>query len=210
MRNQYVGASHVCTNDPHEVLDVHCRIDDCKPGTEVPQLAVKSTPQEWADSGRSLFENKRYLQAMHCFERAVLPREMAVANAYYLRECARNILSDSGGRANAFRIAAEAFLGSAMASTNMKLRYFLIAGDCFERGSDDRQAAKAYFDGEDYTKAAQLYSKNGMFDQAVEVIRVHRDRMDQSTVEQVNRVAGLFYFKEQRLEYVIFGSFIHN
>jgi hypothetical protein len=52
-------------------------IQCCTPGSDVPRLAVSSTPQEWEKTGRTLFTNKRYIQAMHCFERAGLDREAA-------------------------------------------------------------------------------------------------------------------------------------
>src|ERR1700736_2747429 len=82
------------------------------PGANVPQLAVSSTPEEWADFGKSLFLNKRYLQAMHCFERAGMHREVGVANAYSLREQARKIslVHRQDSAKAAFLVAAEAFV----------------------------------------------------------------------------------------------------
>lgn len=40
---------------------------------------------------RTLFSHKRYFQAMHSYKRAGMPREKAIAYAYYLREHARGI-----------------------------------------------------------------------------------------------------------------------
>ena len=141
---------------------------------------------------------------MHCFERASLPREMSVAHAYFLREVARKVTSGSRAkskaRSEAFTKAANAFIECAAIAMSRRKDYFKNAGDCYEHGGDDRKAAKAYYDGEDFTRAAQLYRKVHMFDEAVEVIRAHQDRMDGTVVNQVRDVARLFYFKELRLE----------
>ncbi|KAG1718561.1 hypothetical protein EDB19DRAFT_1837892 [Suillus lakei] len=51
-------------------------IRTCARGTDVPPLAVFSTQEEWASSGRSMFLHKRYSQAIHCFQRAGLCREV--------------------------------------------------------------------------------------------------------------------------------------
>lgn len=55
------------------------QVHNCTPGTDVPHLAVSSTPDEWADQGHTLFRNKRYFQAMHCYERAFLSKEAQIS-----------------------------------------------------------------------------------------------------------------------------------
>jgi hypothetical protein len=65
-------------------------ISTCARDTDVSPLAVSSAPEEWASSGRSLFLHKRYLQAIYCFKRANLHREVKVCEAYLLREAARS------------------------------------------------------------------------------------------------------------------------
>jgi len=179
----------------------------CTPGSDIPRLAVSSSPQEWEKTGRTLFTNKRYIQAMHCFERAGLDREAAVAYAYFLREQARAI-PHSGSKQivlqsqKAFCMAAEAFLGCSSSSANAKERivYSRNAGDCFERAEDDFRAAEAYHQAQEYTKAAKLYRKNANFDEAVEILTRYRSHVDAEVVENIFDVAKLFYFKAGELE----------
>ena len=63
--------------------------------TDLPQLANASTPQAWSKTGRMLFKNRQYLQAMHCYEHANLHRERDAAEAQYLRDRARKMPADS-------------------------------------------------------------------------------------------------------------------
>src|ERR1700683_3352895 len=136
---------------------------------DVPRLAVSSTPEEWTDVGKSLFQHKRYIQAMHCFERAGMHREVAVANAYCLRDQARIIPSGHRQSEAAFLKAAEAFIECAVAATKEKRAYYRAAGECFVKYGDNDRAAKAYLCAEEYTLSAQLYRKEGSFDDAVYV-----------------------------------------
>ena len=144
---------------------------------------------------------------MHCFERANLPREMAVANAYYLREQARSLLGSSPQRngpcLKAFIKAAEAFLDCASSASKETRTYFSVAADCFERGDDIKRAAKANLDAENFTRAAQLYRKVGMFDEAVQIVKDHKEKMEAHIADSIVDIARLYYFKEHELEYVL-------
>ena len=184
-------------------------IQNCHPGSDVPKLAVSSSPEEWEKSGRTLFSNKRYLQAMHCFERAGLNREVAVSHTYYLRELARStpITGSRSGvlsRQNAFLAAAEAFIecsGSAK-SAKEKTAYLRSAGDCFEHGRDDYRAAQSYAQAGEYNTAVKLYRKCARFDEAVAIVTRNRQEIEKEVAENLIGVARLFYFKGGELEYV--------
>jgi tetratricopeptide (TPR) repeat protein len=179
------------------------RIENCTPGTNVPQLAVKSTPEEWADSGKVLFENKRYLQAMHCFQRADLPTDVAVANAYHLRELARNVSSKSARDCSeAFVKAGDAFVDCASTAVKQKRAYYHIAGGCYEQADDISKAAEAFIHGENFTHAAQLYHKAEKFEEALGVVKAYHERMDVEVINQVKDAARLLYFKLQKFECV--------
>jgi tetratricopeptide (TPR) repeat protein len=154
----------------------------CTPGMEVPRLAVSSTAEEWEKSGnvglgeqdvlalkpcwrlgRTLFRSKRYLQAMHCFDRAGLRRETAVAQAYLHREHARNL---SGGtkqldieRARAFIVAADAFSHCADEAITEKKAYYRAAGECYAQASQHKSAGKAFLEAAEYTLSARQYRK---------------------------------------------------
>ncbi|KAF9524672.1 hypothetical protein CPB83DRAFT_909779 [Crepidotus variabilis] len=182
-------------------------IQNCTPGTDVPRLAVSSTPEEWAKTGKSLFSNKRFAQAMHCYERAGLVREAAVAYAYHLRDIARRIALNGSkqsirSREEAHHTAACAFLESAAASLNVKEKaaYFRNAGSCFEEAHDDFEAAEAYRNAQEYTKAAKLFRKCARFDEAVAIITDHVDQVEVNVVENITDVARLFYFKGGELD----------
>jgi len=183
------------------------QIQNCTPGTDVPRLAVSSSPEEWEKSGKTLFQNKRYLQAMHCFERAGLNREVAVSHTYYLREQARLTSNDGSKqrsllREKAFATAANAFLSCAMSATTMKEKkaYLRNAADCFENALDDFKAAQAYAEAEEFTVAAKLYRKCAKFDEAVAIVTDHRQFVEQEVAENIIDVARLFYFKGGELE----------
>lgn len=60
-------------------------IQNCSPGGDLPRLAVSSTPEEWGNTGHSLFGSRRYLQAMHAFERGGMAREAKIAHTHHLR-----------------------------------------------------------------------------------------------------------------------------
>lgn len=136
-----------------------------------------------------------------------MPRETAIANAYFLREQARKNHSgepkqSKGTRQVAFVHAAEAFISCA--ETNVKARntYFHIAGDCFENAGHFREAALAYLWATQYTLSAKLYRKMGMFDEAVDIVKVHSRKMLPDVVETITDVARLFYFTEHKLQCV--------
>lgn len=163
---------------------------------------MSSTPEEWAKTARTLFDNRRYPQAMHCYERALLPRERAVAEAYCLRDQARGTepCSDDTKRVSAFTRAAEAFWSSADAAVKEKTTYFRIAGECYEECGNDVLAAYAYQNAAEYTRAAQLYRKVGMFDEAVAVVKGHNVTPD--VAESIIDVSRLEYARGGKLKYV--------
>ena len=174
---------------------------------DVPLLAVSSSPEEWEKSGRSLFQNKRYLQALHCFKRAGLSREVAVSNAYYLREQARLMPAVESRkiqqtRITAFLVAADAFLECATAAINAReIRvYYRNAGDCFERVEDHYRAARAYVEAHEFTTAAKLFRECAKFDEAVDLVKRFRQEIDDDVAQYIFDVAKLFYFRGGELQ----------
>lgn len=209
--------SLLTSNLPQVFWTSRDEIQNCHPGSDVPRLAVSSSPEEWEKSGRTLFSNKRYLQAMHCFERAGLNREVAVSNTYYLREQARSmpITNSKSGmlhRQSAFLAAAQAFVdcsGSAK-SAKEKKAYLRSAGECFEQARDDYRAAQSYSQAEEYNTAVRLYRKCAKFDEAVAIVTHNRQEVDEEVAENIIGVARLFYFKGGELEYVHSKSILSN
>ncbi|TBU42438.1 hypothetical protein BD309DRAFT_866309 [Dichomitus squalens] len=178
------------------------QIQNCTPGTDVPRLAMSSTAEDWAKTALSLFNNRRYMQAMHCYERAGLSRERAVAYAYYLRELARTRPISRGGassRVSAFLAAAHAFVASAQKAVTEKSAYYRIAAQCYVDAGSDYEAAWAYAQATEYTLAAQYYRKAGKFEEAVEIIKTHKDRMQPEVVESIVDVSKLYFLREKQI-----------
>ncbi|KAH9017016.1 P-loop containing nucleoside triphosphate hydrolase protein [Lactarius pseudohatsudake] len=186
---------------------------NCTPGADVPQLAVSSSPEEWAKMARTLFSHKRYFQAMHSYERAGMLREKAIAHAYHLREQARGIpvrnRSGDNKRRDAHTEVARAFLASAREATIFRERseYYRIAAEAFLVLEDHAQAAQAFEKASKFTEAGQNYRRAGMFDATVSVIQNHGDAMDSSVASQLTDVARYYYLQRGDLKCVPFRHF---
>ncbi|KAG8979593.1 hypothetical protein FRB93_010040 [Tulasnella sp. JGI-2019a] len=177
-------------------------IEICKKGDAMPILAVQSTRADWAKSGRLLFAKKLYSQSIFCFGKAEQPLEKAIAEAYLSRQQARKLLSRDPKRSAAFVTTGSAFEYAAALSTEMQAqmkKLFLAAAECFIQGGRHAKAAKAYYNAEEFTEAALEYRKAKYYDQAVEVIHVHRALINPKTAEEVILVAKLAYVKANQL-----------
>ncbi|KAG6863622.1 hypothetical protein C0991_004590 [Blastosporella zonata] len=171
----------------------------------MPRLAVSSSREEWAVKGKELFERKKFLQAKHCYERASMMREMAIANAYYLRGEARKAPGGDSRHAReqrhrGFVTTAEAFIACAQEAGKNRKVYFRRAAECFESAAEELRAAQTYLEAHEYTIAAKLFRKLGLFDEAVDVIKHNEDDMQSEVVENIKEVARLYYFREAKLE----------
>ena len=181
-------------------------IQNCIPGGEVPRLAVSSSPEEWANTGRDLFSNRRYLQAMHAFDRAAMRYEAKIAQTHHLRESARSIpptnKESSLARQEAFRDAAVSFLECAQSAKGTEQKvYYHNAGDCYKEAgncSDNLEdyglAERAYQAAREYNSALKLYRKSDQFDEAVHIIQHHHEEVDKELADSVFGAARLFYF----------------
>ena len=166
-------------------------------GSDVPRLAASSTPAEWADAGKRLFKHKKYLQAMHCFERGGMLREVNIANAHLLREQAYTSGSTSK---KPFLDAGEAFLDCASATMKdkEKIIFFNNAGGCFVSYGDDIRAARAFYAAKEYTLAAQHYGTGGRFVEALHVIQTHRQDIESDVADKVYHNARIHYFQDTK------------
>ncbi|KAI6022561.1 hypothetical protein EDC04DRAFT_334245 [Pisolithus marmoratus] len=172
------------------------QIQICTPGTDVPHLAVFSTSEEWAESGHSLFQHKRYTQAMHCFESANMPREVGIAKAYRFRELARAKMGIAplSEQWQAFAKAADAFVKcGSEAFGRGKLQYYRTAAECYIRAANDHKAADAYLSAEEYELAAKYYRKAGIFNRTVDVLKSHSKKMSRDCAEELLTVCRLYY-----------------
>ena len=152
------------------------------------------------DATDSLFLSKRYAQASIAFQRAECPHEAAVCEAHLLREEARSQPNTAGvPRERAFIEAAVAFNSCAQSAPleleDERRTYYRNAGDCFSEGRRLGEAGKSYVEAEEYALAARVYRKGGLFDEMVEVLRLHRNSIDRDLVRSLTQVARMFYFK---------------
>lgn len=171
----------------------------------MPRLAVSSSCEEWASKGKELFDRKKFFQAKHCYERASMPREVAISNAYYLRGEARKIPSGNSRHLKerlhrGFVTAAEAFLDCAQAASKNRAIYIRCAAECLQLAPEELRAAKTYLEAQEYNAAAKLFRKLGHFDEAVDIIRNHKKYMQTEIVQNIEEVARLFYFREENFE----------
>ena len=172
------------------------QIQNCTPGTDT-HLAVSSTPKEWELFGHDLFKHKKYPQAMHCFARALQPRLVAICGAFHLREVARAKVGVAPPKVqeDAFLTAASAFMVSANDAPpgKDKLQYYRNAADCYVRAGDDRKAAEAFLDAQEYDLAARRFRKAGLFDKTLEVLHEHSQKISSESSEELYTVCRLFY-----------------
>ncbi|KAI0042885.1 hypothetical protein FA95DRAFT_1609833 [Auriscalpium vulgare] len=179
-------------------------IQNCTPGTDVPQLAVSSTPEEWAKMARTLFDNKRYFQAMHSYDRAGMPREKAIAAAYHLRVQTRTLhagdKTSTAERKAAYISVGNAFVSSAKDAVKERTEYYRIAAESFVSAEEYGKAAGAFANAQKYTEAVRYYHKAGMFDEAIETIRRHRSEVDEDVAEHVFDIARFSYLRRGELK----------
>ncbi|KZW00571.1 hypothetical protein EXIGLDRAFT_145235 [Exidia glandulosa HHB12029] len=196
------------------------QIQNCTPDTDVPHLAVSSTPAEWEEQAKSLFRAKRYLQARHCFQRAEKPYSADVANAYYLRDCAKTKPVSASKRLQderlfAFVAVADAFAQCADGETSgandrersvyyrragesyqeAGRRYFKRAAECFERAAE----RAGTYEEREAVRAAKLYQDFGDVDNAVRVVQHHKLQRHEESASII-AAAKLFYFNRDEIQ----------
>ncbi|KAG1764093.1 hypothetical protein EV702DRAFT_1283367 [Suillus placidus] len=143
-----------------------------------------------------LFLHKRYSQAIHCFKRADLRREVKVCEAYLLREAARSSVGVAllNIQQRAFTAAAEAFADCGAAATgNERRQYYRTSADCYVRGGQDFKAADTYLKAEEFELAANRYRKAGSFDRTLHVLTDHRAVIPEKTATHLWMVCRLHY-----------------
>jgi len=157
-------------------------------------------PNTSGDPSQRMFRNKRYAQASVAFLRAGRKREVAICDAYLLREKARSTsIITSAVRAQAFITAANAFITCAQDSPSKQVRerlaYYGTAGECYKEARDLKNAGNSYRMAEQYAAAARTYREGGYFDELVEVITRHGNALDSGLLERLTKVAQMYYFK---------------
>ena len=144
-----------------------------------------------------MFKNQRFAQAAHCFRRAHATSQANIANAYFLRELARRSPSeDKRAHAYSFAKAADAFRACAIETVRQAKRFMRIAGQLYAEACDDENAARAFLSAECYSEAALHFKNAALYEDAVTVVKSHRNTVDPNVAEAVVNVTRLFYLKD--------------
>ncbi|CAE6480843.1 unnamed protein product [Rhizoctonia solani] len=180
-------------------------IQECGPNDPMPQLSVSSTEADWAKSGRLLFNKRLYPQAIFCFEKAGLLVERDIAAAYELRKQARLLQAaksgDRAARRAAFARAASDFRGCAILSKGkQQTSCYLRAAECYLQAEDWKAAAEAFYSANDFDMAARNFRRAGCFEQAVGVVKNHKNNVQKNIADEIIGVARLEYLRTDRLE----------
>jgi hypothetical protein len=72
--------------------------------------------------------------------------------------------------------------------------YLKIAAECWSNSGDCSKAAEMFMKADEYTLAAQHYRRAEMFDQMIDVLRVHTVDIDRMIETQLMNDARKFYF----------------
>ena len=121
----------------------------------------------------------------------------AICEAFHLREVARAKVGVASRKAqqDAFLTAADAFMASGNDAPpgKDKFQYYRNAADCYVRAEDDRKAADAYLDAQEYDLAARRFRKVGLFDKTLEVLHKYSKNLSSESSEELYTVCRLFY-----------------
>ncbi|CAE6411540.1 unnamed protein product [Rhizoctonia solani] len=168
-------------------------------------ISLSSIEVHWVKTGWKLFDKGVYSQAAFCFRKADLLIEHDIATAYESRRQARLLrASPSVSRSMtcaAFTRAAEEFVGCAILSKGREqISCYLRAAECHTQTEDWAAAAGAYYLANEFNMAARAFRRAGSIDEAVEIIKNHRDNMYENVTEEIIGVARLEYFRTNQLE----------
>ncbi|KAL5633867.1 hypothetical protein ACGC1H_005902 [Rhizoctonia solani] len=168
-------------------------------------LLSPSPGTDWETTGRSFFDKRHYSQAIICFEKANLLVERDIATAYESRKQATLLqvapTFDQSACCAAFTKAAADFLGCAtLTQDKQQMACYLHAAECHLQAEDWIAAAQAYSAANDFDMAARVFLREGSIDEAVKVVKKHRDDMRKKITEEIFGIARLEYFRTNQLE----------
>ncbi|KAI6110793.1 hypothetical protein EDD16DRAFT_1710655 [Pisolithus croceorrhizus] len=177
------------------------------PSTDICRYIGESSPEQWAASGYKLFNAGQFQEAIRCFERADLPRQLRIAQAYQLRQIA-TLTVRATERQRAFLAAAEAFVrcaGEALGA--QKTSFYGDAAKCYASADNYLNAAKFYIDADDFAGAVGQYRKAGRFDKLVQILARHSEDITASLKNEVLYICVVHYSRDGlRPPFALFSS----
>jgi hypothetical protein len=148
-----------------------------------------------------MFASKSFTEAIHCFSKANRPELVALSYAFHLENQAETMVLTSPKqdvlRRQAYEDAANAFLACPLHEDIEREVPLQHAGDCFLNAKRLKDAACAYLSAGLYEKATLVFRQGEMFDEAVDVIKRHRQHISNSVVDEIMDVARLYFLKSK-------------
>ncbi|KAI6011131.1 hypothetical protein EDC04DRAFT_2959379 [Pisolithus marmoratus] len=202
------GSPHsvLCT-EPEEVIPLdHSR--KCEPMKRVSLTLDRGTPtfastprsrlqNSGARSGYKLFDAGQFQEAIRCFQRANLPTQLQISQAYRLREVAMLTLQ-AGERQKAYLNAAEAFVHCAREVLGTeKTSFYGEAAKCYALADNVLIAARFYRAADDFAGAAGQYHKAGRFDEIVQILDRHPEKITASYRNKLLHICVVHYYRHQ-------------
>ncbi|KAI6141023.1 hypothetical protein BKA82DRAFT_4205805 [Pisolithus tinctorius] len=203
LKNLYVGITrarkrlflldHSHKSEPMREFWSKDGLIDVAPPGNISQYIGESTPEQWAASGYKLFNAGQFQEAIRCFERANLPTQLRIAQAYRLREVAM-LTSQARERQKAFLSAAEAFVECAgEAHGTQKTSFYGAAAKCYGLADSVHQAAKFYINADDFAGAAKQYHKAGCFDEIAQILKRYHEKIAKSYKNELLYICVVHY-----------------
>ncbi|KAI6095427.1 hypothetical protein EV401DRAFT_1188199 [Pisolithus croceorrhizus] len=218
LKNLYVGITRACkklyildgsrnSGPMRELWVKEGLIDVAPPGTDICQYVQKpSGPEQWAASGYKLFNTGQFQEAARRFERAKYLRQHQIAEAYRLREVAISTLQ-AGERHEAFVAAAEAFVQCAGDTLDAeKTGFHREAAKCYALADRVHKAVECYIAADDFSGAAEQYRKAGCFDEIVQILSRHPEKITESCRNKLLYTCVVHYSNGLRPPIPLFSS----
>ncbi|KAG8937466.1 hypothetical protein FRC00_005252 [Tulasnella sp. 408] len=182
--------------DMETLLVSHNLATSYKTGGVVPQLAATSVADEWSEQAKEYFSKGLFLEAELCFRKAEMGWWAEVAQAYDHRQEAMRLPEKQADRLSIFfqvawtfdRLAQKADPNEDHESIRL---LFYNAADCYTVIPYHGSAALAFLRAGKYNQAAYHYRMAGMFDEAVEVVKLHN--VDRELAESVTYTAKFVF-----------------
>ncbi|PPQ98968.1 hypothetical protein CVT24_003464 [Panaeolus cyanescens] len=163
-------------------------------------FAVQSSREDWSKRAKELFDQDKYALSRDAYLRGQSYRHAAVASAYYERECAQRTPSQSirkkgNLRCEKFKSAAEAFIRCAdeAESKDGREKYYQIVAECYEEAEILPKAVEFYRLAHNFTCAAILLRKQGLFDEVKDILMTQGDNIEANIRENLKDVTCLYF-----------------
>ncbi|KAF9042114.1 hypothetical protein BJ165DRAFT_1529567 [Panaeolus papilionaceus] len=163
-------------------------------------FAVQSSKQDWIKRAKELFDQEKYALSRDAYLRGQSYRNAAVASAYYEREGAQRTpvqvsRNKPNLRSERFTKAAEAFIRSADQADGKggRKKYHHIVADCYEEAGVFSKAVQYHRLAGNFTRAAVLLRKQGLFDDVKDIMTTHGDEIDPTILQNLKDVARLYF-----------------